>query len=71
MMSQELDGCPCCGGIPKYHGERVTYGHGDCPTEWSVRCKCGMRSKGFPTGWDGTEAQCKDKAAAVWNRRAT
>ena len=71
MTTQELKYCPFCNSIPRFHGESVNYGHGDRPTEWSVRCDCGLRTKGFPTGWEGTEAQCKDKAAAIWSRRAT
>lgn len=68
-MVQHLDCCPCCGGVPKYHEKRVTYGHGECLAEWSVRCECGMQTSGSPVGWEGTEAQCKDKVAATWNRR--
>ena len=51
------------------YSEYVTYGHGDCPVEWSVRCECGLRTKGIPTGYEGTAAQCQEKAAAIWNRR--
>ena len=65
----DMDDCPCCGGLPKMTSERATYGHGDCPTEWSVSCDCGMRTKGIPTGYEGSDAQCKAKAAAIWNRR--
>lgn len=65
----ELDACPCCGGLPEMESEHVTYGHGDCPIEWSVRCDCGMRTEGIPIGYEGDEAQCKTKAAAIWNHR--
>ncbi len=65
----DLTACPCCAAIPEFASERATYGHGDCPTVWRVRCACGMTTKGIPEGWEGTEAQCKAKAAAIWNRR--
>lgn len=65
----KLDACPCCGGLPKMTSQQVNYGHGDFPTEWSVRCDCGLRTKGVPTGYEGSDDQCKDKAEAIWNRR--
>jgi hypothetical protein len=34
---------------------------------WRVRCSCGMMSRPFVEGEDGTEQDCKDKAIAYWN----
>jgi hypothetical protein len=67
----ELLACASCGSSPNLIGERVTYGHGDVPTEWSIRCDCGLRTKGFAASWGDTDDQCKLKATEVWNRRAT
>ena len=66
---QVLAKCSCCGCVPHFYQKYVTAGHGDTPVEWHVCCGCGMQTRGFQVGYGGTEQQCKDKAAAVWNRR--
>lgn len=68
-MSIELKPCPICGSNAFFIERIKNYGHGDSPIEWSVRCKCGLRTKGIPTGYEGSELDCKTKAAAIWNHR--
>jgi hypothetical protein len=62
--------CPFCGGEPEIKNKSVCYGHGDYPTEWSVSCKCGVGTKGTPTGYEGSDHVCKEKAVKIWNTRA-
>jgi len=67
--NMRLKHCPCCSGAPEFNSDNECYGHGSFSKKWWVECKCGMMTKSFPEGYEGTDEQCKEKAAKVWNKR--
>ena len=64
-----LKPCPCCGETPSFENHTECFGHGDYSKVWKLQCTCGLSTKRFIEGWQGTAEDCKEKAKAVWNRR--
>ena len=62
----DLDNCRC-GEKPDFKSAGRVFGHGDCPVVWWVECKCGLATKEIAEGYEGTDEDCKEKAANIWN----
>lgn len=70
-MDHALKPCPCCGAAPKLCKMDTHGSHGCNEPEWMVKCDCGMRTRGVTHGYEGTDQQCQQMAASIWNRRTS
>ena len=66
----ELKLCPFCGGEAKIVHSTVCAGHGEIAFYFYASCsKCWGSGRKFCIRLDGTEEECKEKAAEAWNQR--
>lgn len=66
MKSRTLSACTNCDSVPAVRVERK--GVGCCfPEVAFVQCPCGMRTRYFEIGWEGTRFEVERKAVKSWN----
>jgi hypothetical protein len=62
-----LDRCLFCNQLPAYRCRPAITSEIVSDSEWYIECACGKRTLEVRTSTDGTDGQCQDKAAMLWN----